>query len=473
MTMSHEPVNPPAKSLIYRALVDGSRLNPRDRRTLYLALGISLSLIIWISIGLFVSLQKTRYVSEWTLILPGVGKGHSVSLDSIGQASATATSPFGSSALDPKVNYKHLALSQPVLERAAKSLDLSVRDFGKPRIKLIDQTSLIELELKGSTAQEAQTKSWALYHSLQTQLELLRDRESESIVQSSLKALDEFSDKLELSQKNKLQFQVNAGVLSLEHFSLLVQQLEEKRNHHETLQARLKFVSRRVESLLKSAGLQEQDLKKALLLRNDPVFQEQLHRHADIHTQMSSLKGVWGPHHPQYKHLLAAHETVNHKLTSRGHRLLHDATANTAQLIEWGGNRLQGPVLGDLVSLVSEQAGLHEQIHVVGQAILQLKQRIDDNAEDAIHLDDLARKQQVATAVFTTALAKQDMGKSDRFASYPLVQLLSEPSLPETPDNLKRLHAFGGALVSNLALFIGMLCLWLRKPLLQKALKNA
>ncbi len=473
MITMHEPSsNQTSHSLLYRALVNGSRLTPQDRKRLYLIIVIGFTLFIWTSIGLFLSLQPARYLSEWTLILPGVGKGHSVSLDSIGQASATATSPFGSSALDPKVNYKHLALSQPVLTRAAQQLELSLQDFGKPRIKLIDQTSLMEFEVAGNTAQEAYDKAQALYQSLQTQLDILRDRESEMIVQSSLDALGEFSRKLEDSQKNKLDYQINAGVLSLEHFNLLVQQLEEKRLEHEALEARLSFISKRMDALLHGAHLQQQEVTKALLLRNDPVFEEQLHRHADIHTQMSSLNGVWGPDHPQYRHLRVAHDTVDAKLTARGRKLIQDPKASTAELIEWGGNRLDSAVLNDLVTLIADQAGLQEQLRVTALAIERLAQRIDDNADDAVHLEDLARKQQVATAVFTTALAKQDIGKSDRFASYPLLQMLAHPTLPERPDGRKRLHALAGGVVSTLALWIGMTLLWLRKPFLQKALKN-
>ncbi len=458
---------------VYYWLRNGSHLKPKDRRTLYIATFITSSLFIWITIGVMLALSAPQYASKWILIIPSVGKGHSVNLDSIGQASATATTPFSSSNLDPKVNYKHLALSQTVLKRAASKLDMSEKEFGKPRIKLVDQTSMMNFEVTASTGELAQQKSIALYQSFQEQLDILRDQEAASLVQASIISMEEFSEKLETSQKNKLNYQIHSGILSLEQFNLLIHQLEQKRQTNESLKEQLKNITSRIEVLLQGTQLETKHVNKAIMLRNDPVFTEQLNRHADIHTQMASIQGIWGKDHPQYHQLRRVHETVNAKLTARGRELVNDHHANTEQLIEWGANRLNSHVLTQLLTLISEQAGLKQQLEVNSTSITQLQRRIEDNADDAVHLEDLARKQQVATAVFTTALARQDIGKSDRFASYPMVQLLAEPSLPNAPKKMKKVIALAGGAVANLTILLGLGLLWIRKPFFQKIQKNA
>ena len=98
---------------------------------------------------------------------------------------------------------------------------------------------------------------------------------------------------------------------------------------------------------------------------------------------------------------------------------------------------------------------------------------LERSTTDASKLEDLKRKHQVATAVFTTALAKVDIGKSDHFSSYPLVQLLAEPSVPEKPETLDRKLALLGGVAGSLLSLFGIILLWVRKPYLQRQLKNA
>ena len=97
---------------------------------------------------------------------------------------------------------------------------------------------------------------------------------------------------------------------------------------------------------------------------------------------------------------------------------------------------------------------------------------LEESTTDVSALEDLKRKHQAATAVLTTALAKLDIGKSDRFSSYPLVQLLAKPTRPEKPDSLGRNLALIGGPGGTLFTFIGLLLLWKRKPYLQTLLKH-
>ena len=68
----------------------------------------------------------------------------------------------------------------------------------------------------------------------------------------------------------------------------------------------------------------------------------------------------------------------------------------------------------------------------------------------ASKLDELIRNHQVAEATFSSALARIDTSKADVFVSYPLVQLLDMPSLPESPSSPKKLFVVLGAVFSSL-----------------------
>ena len=129
--------------------------------------------------------------------------------------------------------------------------------------------------------------------------------------------------------------------------------------------------------------------------------------------------------------------------------------------------------LGGLIKLNEESDGLAEEMAMEANQIVALEQRIETGAAQAIRLEDLNRKQQVSTAVFSTALAKQDIGNADRFSSYPLVQMLTEPTKPDEPDRTIKLLALLGGIAASLGTAIGLSLLWIRKSWFQKLLKNA
>ena len=164
------PTNRGWRYRVLHMVVHGSSLPPGRRAALYLGILLGVLMTIWLPVGMFISLLPTMYTSRWDLILPGAGTGtgHAVNLESVGQASATAASPYTSHSIDPKVNYKALAESMPVLSAAAAELDMPAQAFGKPRIKLVDQTALMHFRVSAGTAETAHAKSQALYRALQT-----------------------------------------------------------------------------------------------------------------------------------------------------------------------------------------------------------------------------------------------------------------------------------------------------------------
>ncbi|MEB3336343.1 MAG: hypothetical protein VKJ46_02705, partial [Leptolyngbyaceae bacterium] len=64
---------------------------------------------------------------------------------------------------------------------------------------------------------------------------------------------------------------------------------------------------------------------------------------------------------------------------------------------------------------------------------------------------------------FASTLAKSDLGKGETFSSYPLLQLLEEPSLPETPTAPKPTIVLIGALFGSIFSTTGLTLLWWRQ----------
>lgn len=143
---------------IKRALVNGSNLSPIARRKLYIKTVLLTLALIWLLVLVILFITPTRYTSKWVLILPGAGAGAMVSLDSIGQASSSSSSPYLSSAIDPRENYKAIALSDILLSTTAKELNITASALGMPKLKLPSQTGLMEFTINAATPELAEKK---------------------------------------------------------------------------------------------------------------------------------------------------------------------------------------------------------------------------------------------------------------------------------------------------------------------------
>ena len=65
-------------------------------------------------------------------------------------------------------------------------------------------------------------------------------------------------------------------------------------------------------------------------------------------------------------------------------------------------------------------------------------------------------------AVFTGVAGKTDIGNTNLYSSYPLVQTLVEPVLPETPSILGLLFVAAGAMASSMMFLTALSLAWMR-----------
>lgn len=457
------------KQTLFNVAVNGSRMTRWKRKWVYLLLAVFLLAVLWTPALMVVLISKPSFTSKWTLILPGAGAGHAVSLESIGQTSANISSPYAGTSMDPKVNYKAIAESEPVRQQAAQKLDLTLKQFGNPKIKLVDQSTLIYFSMTAESAELARAKAHALYDALQAKLDWLRDDESMRREKAIRIMLGGFNEKLTHTQQNILDFQNSSSIVSIDQFKELTFSIERLRSTHSSLLAQLSGLEQQVASLGDTLGLDPMLAADAMALQQDQVFQSQLESYASASVRFTQYSGKWGDNHPKLVDAKEQQKLARSALINRSKLLLRKSLA-VEQLLTLGINDNRSGLFKELVTLHTKSVGMRSQEKTLNEQIMQLQQRLEDTTGEAASLGDLNRKQQVATAVFTNALAKLDIGKSDAFASYPLLQMLSEPTLPDGPDNLKKLLALGGAATGSLFCLIALGLLWIRKPYLRKIL---
>lgn len=458
---------------IKRLLVDGSQMPVKERKSAYLKLTFTLLASIWLLVLLFVFVTPSRYVSQWTLILPGAGAGAVVSLDSIGQANSSASSPYLSTAIDPRINYKSIATSKTLLNAAAKTMNIKNSEFIKPKLKLPSQTGLMQFSIKSTSAEDAQQRGWAHYHSLQALLSQLRNDEVQQREDAIRVGMASFANKVSLTQSKLLEFQSEHGLVTLDQFKELALTMERLRHNQVNLESEYQGVIASQKMLEIHLSLTPKQAAGLLTLKNDQLFQQLLIGYTNVTAKLTEYSSRYGKRHPQVVTHRDEQKSILAAISKRCQVLLGYTDKRLMLMLSADDLDGRAQLMQQLLTLDTQAKGLKRQIGSLSQQIHDWDHRLYDSNDDAAKLEDLQREHQVATAVFTSALAKMDVGKADIYSSFPLVQLMSAPTLSESSDKLSSLLALVGGLAASISIIAGMGMLWIRKPMLQKILTNA
>ncbi len=443
-----------------------------SRLSRYAFAGIILNSVIWSLVFATITILPERYESHWTLILPGAGIGGRIDIDNIGSASAIVESGFSSRNLNPKVSYKSIAQSSKVIQRAAQSLDMTVKSFGKPHIKLVDQTSLIFFAMDSDTAKLAQKKSWALYQALQTEIDHLRldeIRHREQGIQTMLKSL---STKLNQAKNNLLTYQAQNKIVTIEQFNRIPLFIEDMHIELLRLNAQKEQAYEEMMTLHRILGLTSKQASQLLSLQADPLFNKLLESQSKASVTLSEHKNQFGQGHHKVKQYQLAYESTTATIKTRIETLI-GKQQHWLDKTALAGNSKRNDLLYDLINKKINYEGFKHKAIQLEQQIISYGSRLQNQTKNVSRLDELEREHQIAEAVFTSAVAKIDTGKSDIFASYPMLQLFMEPTLPKKISGARPLHIYlGGFFGSALSVLI-LIILWIRRLNIDNSLQNS
>jgi uncharacterized protein involved in exopolysaccharide biosynthesis len=443
------------------------------RWTRYIVLSGLANALIWGSTLSYLKVTKPTYTSNFAMIVTGAGFGINFSLPEIGQASSSNGTGMGSSTYDPRANYEFLFTSEPVLKRAAEIAKIPFPEFGKPRIKLIDNTTMMTFEMTGSSPEEARKKCDAVYKAIVKHLDILRTHEVNQRIAPTQKILQSAQKKLQIANEQSASFKVQSGLSFPDQVNNLSTNIEQLRRQRAEIVALEQQTSKRLQKLGSDVGLSSEQAADAFLLQADQEFQLNLKDYSEATAALEVLMNKFDINHPQVMKEVKRQEAANKALSERATTLLEkpvDATLLSRLSLSAGGAG-RDPVFQNILSYQADQRGLLAQIRALDSQISQLEKRLSLLAQRQSTLDNLKRNEQIAEAVFASTLAKIDLGMADVFAAYPLVQLAVEPSLPYSPTAPKKGIILAGAAAGSLFTTLGLTLLWIRKPWLQKLSK--
>jgi uncharacterized protein involved in exopolysaccharide biosynthesis len=462
----HYPIAIPTRYQRFRAQVY------RIVRWPYLVLCVCGYLFIALIVMLYLN-KAPVYQSDLELVLPGTGASSSVALDNVGQVQSQTSAPFAAGGFNPRVNYKEMLLSRGVLNLASEKTSLSAIKFGQPKIALTEQTSILAVSIKGSSAKQAEAKAWALYNSLQDELNRLRADEVSHRDESIQRVLEDYRVKLNEARANVLEFQQSSSLVSQDQFTLLVSSLQTIKEKQLYLQAEASNLIDYSYGLGKNLGVSADLAGKAFVLQSDVEFRGLLKELDTSTSQLSEYQSRWGDGHPKVVAEQQRYQAARSALLVRSNAIAGPHAASVFSSLDLEMNPKRAQMFADLIEASAKGQGITAQIADLQRSELHLKDQLKIYARESAVLDRLEREFDLAEAIFTSAAARLEAGKADVFASYPVLQLLTKPSLPtEIHSPIPQLGLVAG-LVGFLFITCGVTVLCNRRRIIKVLLKRS
>lgn len=450
----------------------GGRVNDAGRLPRYiLNFGLCLSLV-WVPVGAYLKLAPRRYASEIALILPGAGASTSINLSDIGQASSSANSAYSSSTLSPTVTYQSLLQSTRVAERAAKSIGEDAHAIGKPTVKLLDQTSLINVTVSGGSPQQAQRRAQALLESFMFELDKLREDEIARRESATSGAVKTYRDQVEAVRDRIIKLQAQSGLNSKEQYNNYVSANDALKARISELKATLAQTNDKISALSGILHVTPDRAAITLKLRADPLFITLADTYAKDDAAFAEQSAHLGPNHPRFVSLHNQVEGVRHQMIDRANNLGQMTGDEITREIDTASDTSRAALMSQLVTLVSERDGTGAEVQTFSDTLAAGEAKVQVLTDAAARLEALDSDYKVAEAVFASALVRINTSKTDVFASYPMVQVADTPALPVKPTSPSLLIGLAAGVAATFFLFIAFAMAWIRRPLLEKIGKS-
>ncbi|HEX4892189.1 MAG TPA: hypothetical protein VFV47_02805 [Hyphomicrobiaceae bacterium] len=417
-------------------------------------------------------LLPPSFTSEWSLIVPGAGAETRISLDRIGQAQSSTNSPFSDKVLSPKVNYKEIAESVPVMEETARLVGIDPDDLKEPKIKLVDQTSILLLKISARTAEEAQGRAWAHFKALRARLDFLREDEIRTKNNALRANITEVEIGLKQARNRLIELQAETGLSSLEQYNQLIAAIETMRRENAGARAALAEKRNQVEAMRQALGVEPDQAAAIVRLSTNPELRKLALAYATTSASHAELLVRFGSQHPRSIDLRNKLESVTEAIAKLRPEGISDLPSSTLVQFLPSDNDRYVVMLGDYVARNAELYGQIGRIAELEASLQELDHRRERLGMAAAKLDDLQRDHLIANAVFSSALARLDAGKSEQFASYPVLQMMSEPTRPERPSSPRLLFAILGAVGGSLLSCLGWLFAWMHQWFLFRRLES-
>ena len=208
-------------------------------------------------------------------------------------------------------------------------------------------------------------------------------------------------------------------------------------------------------------GIDAQTAALTLKLFADEEYRSHLSQIADHAAVLSDRLAQYGSNHPLVSDSRRVKSQAEAAAAARAFMMTGlDQAALAALDIAPDGQRAS--LLAELVERNASLMGATERLDTLQTQYDRKSLELNRIGQSAARLQDLQRDFSVAEAIFASAIARTESTKSDVYASYPLVQVLENPSLPDRPSSPNRKLAFAAGVAATFMMLIGLALAWSR-----------
>lgn len=431
----------------------GTELRP------YLRAGMIGIAVIWTLVTLFILFWPTTYTSSWGVMVLGADPGIKVELQDMGTASASPSRQADFQ--DPREDYIYIANSAAIIAAAAKIVDIEPEDFGEPEIVADDDSAIIEFDVDGETAEQAQQKSMALYNVLHEKIERLRRDEIDRQRAETLSNLEKDQLSLNESQQKIADFKSRSPYHVETQISSLSSSIETLRATLAEKVAEMTGLRAKLDQVSGHRAISASDGLDAYFLQSDPGYKSQFDKYGQVFQEFATLDGAVGENHPERQAKEGEMLSLFQAMSKRAAYLLDrevdekeliylNSLVVDSKLVEWAGD------YADLKALEASTQELQNQI-------LRLDQRLAMLDQEKITYSQVQADFVVAESILTSTIARLGLNQESIDSIYPPVQLAVGPNLPDEPSVPDpEVAALAGAAATFLLVAVLIFLVWER-----------
>jgi polysaccharide biosynthesis transport protein len=402
-------------------------------------------------------LSPKVWMAEARLIMPDSSSKLDSNLGTLGSLSQMGVS--FTNEMSPLKVQASILTSQDVMQRTLQK-DPEKEEFENLttytklfKAKPGDQSTIIKLEVNGSSPELAKKRTENLLVAYQQRLNDLRLSANATRQSFVWKQLGGAESNLREARIHLANFQKATGLVNSEEQSKsLVSTMGSLTDTQAQITAQAQAAETQAKSLSRQLGLTSEQASSTLRLSENKEYQELRQKLSTIETELANVRGTYTDASYQVESLLSRRKELQRALE----QVLVAVAPNAPSAARMVGGDNGASVKGNQASLIvqllqveSQARGLRQQARQLQENVSTLQNKLNSSATIQGQLSELQRKYEIAEGVYKGIVGQLQQDKVSAFNYYPNIQTLDMPTVELKPISPKpSLIAFGTLLAT-------------------------
>jgi polysaccharide biosynthesis transport protein len=318
-------------------------------------------------------------------------------------------------------------------------------------VELLPQSTVIDLEVQGSSSELALARANNLAEAFQQRLNELRYSDADSRTEFSQSELEQAKDNLVKAEQELAELRNTTGIVdSNAQAQQLISSINELKTQLTMLQSEAEANQTRAEIAASQFNTTPEKAIQSLKLAENQEYQKVRQQLAQTEIELSDARSKYKDSSPQVQNLLSEQEQLSQELKQRINNVLPGVNSQDVDLtLGSDGTTNSLDMIAESITSQTASQGLQQQTIQIQNQINTLTGELNNISTNKAKLVELERKYNIAEGVYKGIVAQSNRAKIDNFNSYPNVQLIDGPILDPEPEGAsKKLIVLGGLLAS-------------------------